>query len=319
MHDSNGLKGAFCLIRLLPMLDTIDSAIKAPVGKVVEALLRGTTVDDEVLIYLDDFRQAAGPQIGFEQAPVSFEVAMCRIAIRATGVEAPFGRPALEAVLSDVKSVWWEIANLATGLGASDVASDLYDQELMWQGYDDQVGEVGAIDSHAIDRYVAQLRAAFTMDGNILSRVALELGWSSTGPCGVGCDWPSCVSNMQNCISRNTFQPQQTLGAMLRRKHGQPARQWFVRVLDFDAADDEPWEIVSEVSAEGFEVRKIVGFISGSRIPVADEYPSAKFPLIDTTFPLIIDMQRAGVAAEELSKDIFEEYWVSATVENRHA
>ncbi|MFE4701194.1 DUF6881 domain-containing protein [Streptomyces sp. NPDC056738] len=314
MPERDGLSGAFCLVRLLSLLEAAKSPLTSAVESVAEALLVRGDVSEDLVILLDDYRQAAGEQIGFDLPPVGFEVWVCEIAILACGAEARAGRPPVETALRDARAVWGELSTLAAGVSRTATVVGLRATEEAWQEEDAQVAAAAEGDPGLLDRHLARLRTVGAVNRSALEELVAELGWQPTGPCrGTGCDWPSCSSETEEplCLHRRGFQPQQTLGAVLRRKKGRPSKPWFVRVMYLEAPDDEPFEILSEVGEMGFETRKIVSYIDGTRVQVDASSTNARIGLETEPFRSLAEWRLLEVFAEELSEQFFEEQWAS--------
>ncbi|MFE2301568.1 DUF6881 domain-containing protein [Streptomyces sp. NPDC059445] len=314
MSGTDGSRAAFYLMRLLPLLEAVGSSLASVVDGVIEGLVARGGVADDLVIRLDDYRQAAGEQIGFDLPPVGFEVWVCEIAILASGAEARAGRPPVETALRDARAVWGELSTLAAGVSRTATAVGLRATEEAWQEEDAQVAAAAEGDPGLLDRHLARLRTVGSVNRSALEELVAELGWQPTGPCrGTACDWPSCSSETEKplCLHRRGFQPQQTLGAVLRRKKGQPSKPWFVRVMYLEAPDDEPFEILSEVGETGFETRKIVSYIDGTRVQVDASSTNARIGLETEPFRSLAEWRLLEVFAEELSEQFFEEQWAS--------
>ncbi|WP_159400871.1 DUF6881 domain-containing protein [Streptomyces sp. NRRL B-24484] len=76
-----------------------------------------------------------------------------------------------------------------------------------------------------------------------------------------------------------------------------------------DAPGDEPWEVLSEISAEGFETRKIVHWLDGRRVKVGAGRTHAGIALEREPFRTVAEWEQLYVSVEELSEDLFEEMW----------
>lgn len=305
--------GAFCLMRLIPLLDAVGSPIRSAVERIAEALLAGEAVSDDILIHLDDYRQAAGEQIGFERPPVSFEVWIANITILAAGAETRLGRPPVETALADARDLWAELSTMIADASGSRGSRDLDAEEIAWQHADEQAAQAATGDRAVAERHAVRLANMYEANRSLLQRIIEEKGWRATGPCRASqCDWPRCDSGELRCIKRRAFRPKQSLGAALRRKHGQSAERWFVRVMYLDASDEQPFEIISEISAAGYETRKIVGFVNGIRIPVDSGTLNRGISLKVNIFPSISQLQSPNLHVEELSERLFEELWSSA-------
>ncbi|WP_159400872.1 hypothetical protein [Streptomyces sp. NRRL B-24484] len=172
MRGGTGLHGAFCLIRLLPLLGAVGSPLVPAVEGVVQALLAGSEMPDGVLIGLDDYRQAAGWHVGFDEPPVDFEERVCGMAILAAGVETRFGRPPLPAALDSAQYVWDELGTLAADLRAAEADR---------QQEDERVAAAAEDDPGPADRRLRQLRTAAEADRRVLERLVVDLGWRPTG------------------------------------------------------------------------------------------------------------------------------------------
>jgi hypothetical protein len=78
-----------------------------------------------------------------------------------------------------------------------------------------------------------------------------------------------------------------------------------------DSADDEPFEILSEVSEAGFETRKIVSYIDGRRVRIDASSASDLIGLKREPFPSVAELKRLDAFVEEHSEEFFEEQWAA--------
>lgn len=142
MKDSSGLAGAFCLLRLLPLLDAVASPLGPSVGAVADALVAGRDVADDVLIALDDYRQAALGEPGESFTPIDLQKFSCTIALRAAGAEVDGGAPDDAVLRSLVMTLWHDfyrnfVEPPKRSLDPARLDSDL---DSFWAAYADRAG-----------------------------------------------------------------------------------------------------------------------------------------------------------------------------------
>jgi hypothetical protein len=301
---------------MLPLLDALQSPIEAAVRNVVEASLSGAPVPDEVLITLDDYREAS-VDVRDVESPVYLQSEMATAAINAS--EAQWPRYYLTTTRADLsaESLWQSFdACLARARGVSALTlsgSAFAQEERSWQEADAQAIERSETDPSALSHHLELLRSKFPEVRRVLAELVAEFGWKTpSGPCGDSCDWPSCGGETPECVRHRRFQ--QTLAAELRRRQGAEPKAWFVQVSYSSArGSDEPFETISEISSEGFEVRKLA-YYDDERVEWADASGgNGRLVLDKDPMPPFVEFcAQDGLSVEEISRQDFEAWWTEA-------
>ncbi len=305
--------GAFCLMRLLPLLDVLGSPVRQPVEAVVDGCLGAGGIADDVLIALDDFCQAVGPLQDFD-LPASFEQGIAAVALLAAGAGRPYPAPVDERIAERAVGEWNALARLLADRSppsASAVPADLVERERRARREDVRVLTASEHDPTAVLRRADRLAAERAAMRAELSVVPALFGGCPSGACGRDCTWPVCGSSAANCVRSRAFRPQQTLAARLRREHGAEAEPWYLVTLDLEAADDEPFEYLAEIGTDGHELRKVAQYMDGSLVRVDRAHPvSGGVHLAPDRLPpwpeLEADPDRH---VEETSAEFFERRW----------
>lgn len=143
-------------------------------------------------------------------------------------------------------------------------------------------------------------------------RVVEALAWRLSGPCGSRCSWPACDPAAGSCVRHGTFQPQQTLAARLRRKHGEFPKTWHFSTRYLTGAiRDGLYEVATEVGADGFEKRKIGQFMDGRTALIDDSNPLQYGVGLSSGEVASWDALNADAdfVVEELSAAVFSQRW----------
>jgi hypothetical protein len=301
---------------MLPLLDALESPLESAVRDVVEASLSGTPVPDEVLILLDDYREASIDVRDVEN-PVYLQSEVATAAIHVSESQSPRYYASVMRADLNAESVWQIFdACLARARGVSVMSladSAFAQEERSWQAADARAIERVARDPSALPRHLELLRSKFPAARAALAGLVAEFGWKPSGPCGNSCDWPSCRSEMRACVRHRRFQ--QTLAAELRRRQGAEPKTWYMQVAYSPArrSSDEPFETISEISAEGFEVRKLA-YYDDERVEWADASGgNGRLVLDKDPMPPFVEFcARDGLSVEEISRQDFEAWWTEA-------
>lgn len=357
--ERHELADALCLLRFLPLLAALESPVHRFVEAVADALIEGRRVPDDVLIALDEYREAVTSEVLEPFEPTYFPERLCTMSLCAAGagpidgsllqksqalwadfyrnVVAPRvvrpGRSQPEfdtlwqsftehAHLSDdlaepegqrldFDTLWPRFAAFATGQDADteSALARLLAEECDWTAMDDQVVAVAEQNPAAVGRHIMAMREQSPSRQERLAAQIAELGWDLHGPCGPPCDWPACESAAERCLSRRPFKRQQTLAASLRRKHGEPAQHWFVRVIIHGARAGEPRAHLIEFDAGGREARKIIQYVGRpSERMDAGGQSDAVVP-VEGPVVSLADLRGPRRTAEEISGDTFDDVW----------
>ncbi|GAA1113062.1 hypothetical protein [Kitasatospora arboriphila] len=275
MRESAAVGGALCLMRFLPLLDVLASPVRRPVDDVIRGCLHSGGIADGVLISLDEYSEARGPRQDFDR-PDYFEQTIADIALLTAGAGRTRSFSANTSANERAVEMWDVLARLMnerTQGSTPSVITDFAERERCAQREDEQALAVREHDPTAVTRRADQLASAVAATTAELSKVSAALGWRPSGPCGPPCTWPVCAPAAADCVRHRPFRPQQTLAARLRRKPGAEPRPWYVISLHFLADDDEPFEFVTEVGADGYEVRKVAQYVDGRLVRVDRDHP----------------------------------------------
>jgi hypothetical protein len=308
--------GVFALIRMLPLLDVLESPVESAVKDVVEASLSGTPVPDEVLILLDDYREAS-VDVRDVESPVYLQSEIATAAINVSEAQWPRYYQAPTHADLNAESVWQSLDAClarARGVSALTLSGTAFAQEERLG----QAADAGAIarseeDPAALSRHLELLRSKLPVIRSALAELVAEFGWTTpSGPCGDSCDWPSCRSETRECVRHRRFQ--QTLAAELRRRQGAEPKAWYVQVsYSSTRGNDEPFETISEISAEGFEARKLA-YYDDERVEWVDASGGNGGLVLDKEPmpPFVEFCAQSDLSAEEISRQHFEEWWAEA-------
>lgn len=313
MRKSAAVSGALCLMRFLPLLDVLESPVRRPVDNVIRGCLDSGDIADSVLISLDEYSEALGPRQEFDR-PDFFEQTIADIALRTAGAGRTRSFSANRSATEQAVGVWdvlTRLMNDRTQGPTPPVITDFAERERGAQREDERALASREHDPTAVTRRADQLASAGAATTAELSKVSTALGWRPSGPCGPPCTWPVCASAAANCVRHRTFQPQQTLAARLRRKHGEEPRPWYVVSLHFLADDDEPFEFVTEIGTDGYEVRKVAQYMDGRLVRVDRDHPlQGTVELSSKRVPSWTELEDAeDLHVEETSAEFFERRW----------
>ncbi|WP_037971478.1 DUF6881 domain-containing protein [Streptomyces sp. NRRL WC-3742] len=305
--------GVFCLIRILPLLDALDSPIKAATESVVEASLAGRPAPDGALIVLDDYRQAADTIDEYD--PVHLQVGIASVAILVSEAQWPRYYPQPRSPYMEAEALWQNFdTNLAKARGVPPLSlsdSAFAHQERSWQEAEERVMALSASDPSAFTAHLDLLRENLAASRSTLAGHVEEFGWKPGGPCGGTCDWPACRAERPECVRRHWAQ--QTLAQELRRRQGAPAKAWYLQTAYPSHGPEEPSEILSEISAEGREVRKVAYYGGGKVEWVAADEGRGRISLSPDPLPPFAELDdRDDIWVEEITSGFFEQRWAEA-------
>ncbi|MFI6151616.1 DUF6881 domain-containing protein [Kitasatospora sp. NPDC051170] len=189
--------------------------------------------------------------------------------------------------------------------------ADFAERERTAQQEDEQALTSREGDPTAITRRAEQLALAGGAMTAELAELATALGWRPAGPCGLRCTWPACAPSAEGCVRHRAFQPQQTLAARLRRKLGAESRPWYLMSVDLASDDDEPFEFVTEIGADGYESRKVAQYMDGRLVCVDREHRTRDgVTLSSERVPSWTEFEANNdLHAEEASTEFFESRW----------
>jgi hypothetical protein len=173
-------------------------------------------------------------------------------------------------------------------------------------------------DPSALTRHLGLLRGRFEATRSALAELVAEFGWTPGGPCGGSCDWPTCRAERSECVRYRSFQ--QTLAGELRRRQGAEPKKWYVQVWHRHHAPDEPYETVSEIGADGHELRK-VAYFDDEHAEWADTSGGiGTLVLSGEPVPPFVELAaRDDCWAEEITPQHFEEWWAKAQADPRRS
>lgn len=313
MREPTVTSGAFCLIRYMPLLAVLESRIRQPVDEVIRGCLGSGEIADGVLISLDEFSEAVGQLQDFGR-PAFFEQSVASMALTAAGAGEAEPGSADTRISEQAVGVWSTLTRLVkeeARASASPGVADFAELERSAQREDARVLFAGERDPSAVVRHADQLVSAGVAMTAELSKVAAALRWRPSGPCGAQCTWPTCGSLAPNCVRSRAFRPQQTLAARLRRKQGAESRPWYMISMSLLAADDEPFEFVTEIGTEGYELRKVAQYMDGRLVCVDREHPRrAGVQLGSNRVPSWTELKADDdLHVEETSAEFFERRW----------
>ncbi|MEU1176626.1 hypothetical protein ABZ464_03075 [Streptomyces sp. NPDC005820] len=305
--------GALCLMRLLPLLEVLESPVRHPVDEVIRGCLGSGEITDGVLISLDEFCEAVGPLQDFAH-PAFFEQSVASMALTAAGAGEVQSFSADARLSEQAVGVWSTLTRLVnehTRAAASLGVADFAELERSAQREDECALVSRERDPMAVIRRADQLASAAAAMTAELSKVSAVLGWRPSGPCGRLCTWPICESSASNCMRRRAFRPQQTPAARLRRKHGAESRPWYFVSINFLAADDEPFEFVTEIGRDGYELRKVAQHMDGRLVCVdRDHRVRGGVELGTERVPSWTELEADDdLHVEETSAEFFERRW----------
>lgn len=302
-----------CVARLSVLLEIVASPLVDAVREVVAAAGAGSGFPKEAVILLDDYCEASVGEYGENTlSDIKLHVAMAAVA--ASGVDA--GVVFERDVLKDALAIWGVVDARAREVGnpAGVLSSNSWVRlEEAFQAADLAAASALAGDPEARARYVSQAPDRMAPYRDQLASVAGS--WVREGPCGGACDWPTCDSGESSCVRGR--RRQQSLSAGLRRELGlQAPATWYLAVSWLDERDDGgPLEYVSEISADGREVRKVaVGFGDG-RVEWADEQHSSDDCTLSAEPVLAVSPMTSAFPrtwAHEITEAEFEAYWAQA-------
>ncbi|MBV2156685.1 hypothetical protein [Kitasatospora sp. SUK 42] len=305
--------GTLCLIRFLPLLDVLKSPVRQPVDDVIRGCLDSREIADSVLIGLDEFCGAIGPLQDFD-SPAFFEQSVASMALIAAGAGPAHSSSAEVRISERAVGVWSALARLMNDqapVSAPPVVADFAERERSAQREDERALDSRERDPLAVIRRAEQLALAGTAMRAELSKVSTALGWRPSGPCGPQCTWPVCEPSAANCVRHRSFQPQQTLAARLQRKQGAESRPWYLISIDLSADSDEPFEFVTEIGADGHELRKVAQYMDG-RLVRADRECEVRggVELSSERIPSLAELEgNDDLHVEETSAEFFERRW----------
>ncbi|MGW3247617.1 DUF6881 domain-containing protein [Streptomyces sp. NPDC001070] len=276
MRENIVIGDALCLMRFLPLLDVLESPVRQSVDDVIRGCLGSGEITDSVLISLDEFCEAVGTLQDFDR-PAFFEQSVAGLALVAVGAGQAHTYSANARVSEQAVVVWSALTRLPNDqmqVLTPPVIADFAERERSAQREDERALASRERDPMAVIQRADQLALASSAMTAELSKVATVLGWRPSGPCGLHCTWPVCESSAAaNCVRRRTFQRQQTLAARLRRRHGAESRPWYLIANDLLAeSDDQPFEFVTEVGVDGYELRKVAQYMDGRLVCVDREH-----------------------------------------------
>ncbi|MET7380230.1 hypothetical protein ABZT08_15665 [Streptomyces sp. NPDC005526] len=301
--------GTLCLIRLLPLLEVLESSVRQPVDEVIRGCLGSGEIADGFLISLDEFCEAVGPLQDFDH-PAFFEQSVAGMALIAAGA----GELADARISEQAAGVWSTLTRLVNEQSrapASPGVADFAELERSAQREDERALVSRERDPMAVIRRADQLASAGPAMTAELSKVSALLGWRPSGPCGPQCTWPACESSASNCVRRRAFRPQQRLAARLGRKQGAEPRPWYLISINLLAADDEPFEFVTEIGTDGYELRKVAQYMDGRLICVdRDHQRRGGVELGSERVPSWTELEAdEDLHVEETSAEFFERRW----------
>lgn len=306
--------GVFCLIRTLPLLDVLDSPIKGAVESIIEGSLSGTPIPDSVLMLLDDYREARG-ELEDIFTPVYLQSGVASAAILVSEAQWPRYYPKPAPADLEVETVWQvfdECLARTRGVSALSLSNSAFAQEeRSWQEADKQAISRSETDPLALAQHLDQMRSMFAATRLALAELVAEFGWTPSGPCGDGCDWPSCKFETSRCVSHRRFQ--QTLAGELRRRQGAQPETWYMLAGCPSHARDEPYESLSEISAEGYELRKVAYYGDDHAEWVDASGGSGRLALSRKPVPPFVELSsRDDIWVEEITSQHFERRWAEA-------
>ncbi|MFJ3337638.1 DUF6881 domain-containing protein [Streptomyces sp. NPDC086766] len=314
MTEQTVASGALCLIRLLPLLKVLESSVRQPVDEVIRGCLGSGEIADGVLIGLDEFCEAVGPLQDFDH-PAFFEQSVAGMALIAAGAGEVEWSSADARVSEQAAGVWSTLTRLVneqqTRGPASPTVADFAELERTAQREDERALVSRERDPMAVIRRADQLASAGPAMTAELSKVSALLGWRPSGPCGPQCTWPACESSASNCVRRRAFRPQQRLAARLRRKQGAEPRPWYLISINLLAADDKPFEFLTEIGTDGYELRKVAQYMDGRLVCVdRDHQRRGEVELGSERVPSWTELEAdEDLHVEETSAEFFERRW----------
>lgn len=313
MREPTVTSGALCLIRLFPLLEVLESTVRQPVDEVIRGCLGSGEIADSVLIGLDEFREAVGPLQDLDH-PAFFEQSVASLALIAAGAGEVQSFSADARISEQAVGVWSTLTRLVeeqTQAPASAGIADFAELERSAQREDERVLFSRERDPMAVIRRADQLALAGAAMTAELSKVSAVLGWRPCGSCGPPCAWPACGSSVSNCVRRRAFRPQQTLAAQLRRKQDAESRPWYLISINLLAADDEPFEFVTEIGTDGYELRKVAQYMDGRLVCVdRDHQLRGGVKLGSERVPSWTELEADDdLHVEETSAEFFDRRW----------
>ncbi|WP_169792571.1 DUF6881 domain-containing protein [Actinoplanes rectilineatus] len=301
------LRDVWCLMRLHALLDALGSPLCGPVEETVRGLLGPDGVADDVLISLDEFEEAVGHLQEYDR-PDYFQSVIAGIAVNAAGA-APARMSVAVTVPEWAAGIWEALDRLVRH---TDLIADWADRERADQEDDQSALADAARDPAAITSRFAAVASSAELMTRRLAGVVRALGWQSTGACHELCAWPVCEPAAENCVRHRLFQPQQTLAARLRRRHGAEPQPWYLTVHHLGArSSGDPFETAVEVGADGYERRKVVGFRGGRKVRVDRDHPARDGVVLRAEpVPSWAELTNdPATVAEEVCADIFALRW----------
>ncbi|MQY14406.1 hypothetical protein SRB5_45730 [Streptomyces sp. RB5] len=306
------MNGILCLIRFLPLLDALQSPLRHSIDNFVRDYMNSGEIADGVLIELDDFREAIGPMLEYDNS-LFFESSVASIALSVAETYSGNSRSAHGKTLEWAVGLWSALDRLLADrpeLVTSLKAISFAERERNAQR-EDGFAIASKGENGVILRRIEQLSLTRISGAAELSRISTLLGWRPSGPCGSQCAWPSCKPHAVNCVRRPPFQPQQTLAARLRRKHGAEPKPWYLITLDYSPRDELPFEFVAEIGPAGYELRKVAQYIDG-RLVCVDQNNRVRCGVILSPDPVPSWEELSNnpdMQAEETSEEFFEKRW----------
>jgi hypothetical protein len=287
--------------------------VRQPVDGVIRGCLDSDGIADSVLISLDEFCEAVGQLQDFDR-PVFFERSIAGIALIAAGAGRVHSSPADVRISERAIGVWGALTRLVCDqmqVLTPPASADFAERERIAQREDEYALTSCEGDPMAVTRRADRLAlggAAMTAE---LAKLSTLLGWRSSEPCGLQCTWPVCEPSAENCVRHREFQPQQTLAARLRRKHGAEPRPWYLISMVLASDDDEPFELVTEIGADGYELRKVAQYVDGRLVCVDREHQMrGGVALNSERVPSWTELEANNdLHVEETSAEFFERRW----------
>jgi hypothetical protein len=296
------------------LLDVLDSPIRAAAERVVEGSLSGDPAPDEALIALDEYCQAVAEPVDVYH-PVYLQSCVASLAILVSEAQRPRYYRQPRSPYHEAESVWQTFdGSLARARGVSALSlseTAFAERERTWQAADQQAVASGVGDPSALSRHLDLLRSGYAAARAELANLVSEFGWTPGGPCGDLCDWPSCGAAASGCVRKSPFQ--QTLAAELRRRNGAEPKTWYLQVFYERHAKDEPDESLSEISPDGYELRKVAYYGDEHTEWVDANGGRGTLALSGEPVPAFTELDESeDFFVEEITAKLFEKRWAEA-------
>jgi hypothetical protein len=328
---SDRLRGAFHLLRLIPVLEVLRSPLRPACEAVVRwGTTEGEVLADGILIALDDYREAAREADPGYTSSVYYDNSIALLALHTAGAASINGNPRGEIIVRVAEGIWQRISERIDNLArpgfdswdtapdeiqrmldsTQDDASGLVARERAWWSQDEHVIRDDLANLNAVSLYLAELGKFAEGSRAELAHIFDSLDVSSHGPCGTQCDWPACATDLKTCVRNREYQPHLSLAATLRRRNGAEPRPWYVRVLAYDPPPGEPCDFLIEIGADGYEKRKVGIHADERREWCGDGRESQVLRLSSHPITsLAVYEERVDMMAEEIAPSLFARYW----------